>query len=108
MTKILGTTDEITTCECCGKRGLKMTVILDRDGEIVHFGRDCAAAAMFGRKTRKRADQVGDLARAVQFARDNIGKMSADHIHNRLSVAGLANFYKGVVWNDAGRVEVGA
>ncbi len=41
----LGTSDEITTCECCGKAGLKLTVALDVDGEVVHYGTTCAARA---------------------------------------------------------------
>ncbi len=37
-------TDEITTCECCGKQGLKATVaMLNQDGGLFHFGRICAA-----------------------------------------------------------------
>ena len=37
-------TDEITTCECCGKQDLKATVaMLNQDGGLFHFGRTCAA-----------------------------------------------------------------
>ena len=43
MARLMGTTDEITTCDCCGKSGLKLTVAIDIDGVIVHYGRDCAA-----------------------------------------------------------------
>jgi hypothetical protein len=48
MTKytVAGTTDENTTCDCCGKSNLKMTVVLrDEDGEFHFFGRSCAARA---------------------------------------------------------------
>ena len=46
LMKVLGTTDEVTTCELCGRSDLKKTVILqDSDGEIVHYGADCAARA---------------------------------------------------------------
>lgn len=46
--KFLGTTDEITACECCGKMDLKLTVgIEDLDtGEQRHFGTTCAARAL--------------------------------------------------------------
>lgn len=42
---ILGTTDSIDTCDCCGRTGLKSTVIIRfADGaEPVHYGRTCAA-----------------------------------------------------------------
>jgi hypothetical protein len=36
--------DSITTCECCGRANLKATVLMQSDlGELVHFGRICAA-----------------------------------------------------------------
>lgn len=43
--KVLGTTDEVTTCELCGRADLKFTVALESSGGIVHYGRDCAARA---------------------------------------------------------------
>jgi len=40
--KILGTDDSVNTCDCCGKSNLKSTVIVDVDGEILHYGSTCA------------------------------------------------------------------
>jgi ribosome-binding protein aMBF1 (putative translation factor) len=40
--KILGLTDEITTCSCCGRTGLKCTVAIETEGEVVYYGRTCA------------------------------------------------------------------
>lgn len=38
------TDDSITTCQCCGRTDLKATVLMQSDlGELVHFGRTCAA-----------------------------------------------------------------
>lgn len=43
----LGITDETTVCECCGKKNLKCTVVLeDESGNLVRFGRDCASRAL--------------------------------------------------------------
>jgi len=40
--KIKGITDEHTTCDRCGKTGLKRTVELETaDGDLVHYGTDC-------------------------------------------------------------------
>lgn len=53
---MLGTTDDSTTCDKCGKVDLKMTVVvaeLDEDGnrgEPAYFGSSCAARAL-GRKS---------------------------------------------------------
>lgn len=45
--RILGTTDEITTCECCGRTDLKKTIVLDDyEGNISHYGETCAAKLM--------------------------------------------------------------
>lgn len=66
--KALGVTDEVTVCDCCGKKNLKCTVALEmEDGSIVHYGRDCAAAAVFGHKSSKNAELIA--ARAVTRSR---------------------------------------
>ena len=53
---IHGVTDEVTVCDCCGKRNLNTTVILEvvegeKAGELLHFGSHCAARAMGMRKS---------------------------------------------------------
>lgn len=111
--KILGITDAITVCDCCGKSNLKKTVELETAaGEIVHYGCDCAAAAVLGKKSRKNADAVSRLAGAVSFVRRHLTDMKVDEMHNRLSACCWANvtLRRGiiVIWNDAGTVEVGA
>lgn len=64
---ILGTTADTTNCDCCGKANLKMTVALrDSEGEVVYFGRACAARAMgataaqIGRKAAAADSEVKD------------------------------------------------
>jgi hypothetical protein len=42
--KALYITDEINTCDCCGRTELKATVAMQlSDGGILHYGRTCAA-----------------------------------------------------------------
>jgi len=59
--KILGTSGDITSCECCGKSNLKKTVVIefDQDG-IKHYGTSCAARALGlkGTYTAKDADKL--------------------------------------------------
>lgn len=44
---IQGVTDEVDTCECCGRADLKRAVALaDEHGEVVYMGVVCAAAAL--------------------------------------------------------------
>jgi hypothetical protein len=70
--RILGTTDEIHTCDLCGRTDLKSTVELDEfdaDGnrltdEPLHFGTTCASKA-----TRWPAKRIRDEIRAIERER---------------------------------------
>jgi hypothetical protein len=65
--KLLGITEEFSTCDCCGKKNLKCTVALENEeGDIVYYGRDCAGAALYGRKDRKNGILAEERARMVQ------------------------------------------
>jgi hypothetical protein len=90
MFKVLGTTDEITTCDCCGRKNLKCTVALDKDGEIVHYGRDCAGAAVYGRKSAKNTSVVEFWAKWVAAARCMLqAGQDAIQVSERLVIAGI-------------------
>lgn len=74
--RILGISDDHTTCEHCGKAGLKCTVALELldsdgngDGNIVRFGRDCAARAMRGNNKPSDVKSIEDTARGIEYAR---------------------------------------
>lgn len=71
VARVLGTTDERTTCDCCGRQGLKKTVALLLQGQLepVFYGVTCAAVAQ-GRTIKEvRAD-----ARAADRARDEAAR----------------------------------
>lgn len=42
MKKIIGYTDSVTECECCGKKELKGTFCIEIDGEEFYYGSVCA------------------------------------------------------------------
>ena len=68
--KILGITDAVHTCDCCGKKNLKKAVELENpEGDIVFFGTDCAGAALYGRKDRKNGQAAEFRARVVAKCR---------------------------------------
>lgn len=70
MFKVLGINDEVTTCDCCGKTNLKCTVALESEATgIVRYGRDCAAKAVMGNKSRSNATHIEKVAKAVSYAR---------------------------------------
>jgi hypothetical protein len=67
--RVLGTTDDVTTCEICGKDDLKSTTMvatLDPDGNeagMTYAGSDCAA-----KRTGWTQKQVKDAAKAADRA----------------------------------------
>ena len=69
--RILGINDDVTTCECCGKSGLKCTVVLTDGERELAYGRDCAAKAV--RPIVRNGKVVGSSLtanRVEQMARD--------------------------------------
>ena len=79
---VIGTTDEQDTCDCCGKRRLKMVVALRTDdGDVVKFGRSCAARATGwgpGNLGRKVAEADTELRRA-RYTVHNFGPFAAGY-----------------------------
>lgn len=103
--KYMGTSDEITTCECCGKKHLKRTIaLLHEDGTIVYYGSNCAAKTL-GNKTKKSSvDHVADMMATVQkwaaSEKNFSAKVIADGIWNRYGAlydlrGNLIKFYFG-------------
>ena len=63
--RYIGTTDDTTACEHCGRVDLKMTVVLELldaegngAGEVVYYGSTCAARALAPRGIRTTAARV--------------------------------------------------
>jgi hypothetical protein len=64
--KALYLDDSVTSCECCGRTGLKVTVAMKLScGGIVHYGRTCAA-----RNSGKTSQQVTKEIRAERRIAD--------------------------------------
>lgn len=100
--KILGWTEEVTACDCCGKSGLKGTFGVELDGgEVLNYGSTCVtrntgiknpqgAADAYARErlaaALKQARQLPEFhARAARFAQREamkieIGRASADFV----------------------------
>jgi hypothetical protein len=59
--KILGVTDTVTTCECCGKSNLKHTVAFETDDMGVrHYGSSCIAK-IYGKIAGRNAKNSVDM-----------------------------------------------
>jgi hypothetical protein len=64
--RFIGTTDEVTACDCCGRQGLKMTIVLAPvdGGDYVFFGNACGAKAQgWGVKDFNAAAKSADIER---------------------------------------------
>lgn len=69
--KLLGITDSVTSCDCCGRTNLKCTIELENEsGDVVFYGRDCAGAALYGRKNGKNTKIAEERARMIQLCRN--------------------------------------
>ena len=67
--KALYITDEIDTCNCCGRTGLKATVAMQlSDGGILHYGRTCAARNSSKTHKQIRQEIFNEQARKEQRA----------------------------------------
>ena len=76
--KLLGITDEVTTCDCCGKPNLARTVAMENEaGDIVHYGTTCAARALTGRRCRKTGELIYGRALMIQRCKDALPKVLA-------------------------------
>lgn len=70
---ILGTTDSITACERCGRSDLKKTVVLNIEGEIVHYGTECASKTLgqSAKEVREGVKVVENQARIERMRKMN-------------------------------------
>jgi len=100
--KILGTSD-ITTCDHCGRRGLKLTRVMvprdadgNADGEVFYAGTSCAAslAGVTSRKITELAE-VADFqhAQRVEWAQEKIDTYAAA-VEARQAGGRLAPFWE--------------
>lgn len=99
--RVLGTTDEVTECEYCGRAELKGTVVLDlldEDGAsegVVYYGSGCAATA--GKRTVK---DIRDSAKVADTAARE-AKRAEMQERSRAFIAGRDEWIKANIGADA-------
>lgn len=82
--KLLGITDERTTCDCCGKTNLKRVAVIDLgEGNIVYYGRDCAA--------KKLSKSMGTSVDMLVEIRAYIVKWSEKYSDPNIIIKGIWN-----------------
>jgi hypothetical protein len=96
--KVLGINDDRSSCQCCGREGLKRVVWLEIDGgEPVHYGTSCAAlvAGIRGRWTARRADALASeiAKREERLARRDLQRVLAQEMANRTGLPAYVGYY---------------
>lgn len=81
--KVLGTTDDVTTCHCCGRDDLRMTVAIDTtdidgnaDGDTGYYGTHCAARMMG--TTAKRVTDRAAVGNREQREAEEVARIRLD------------------------------
>lgn len=102
--KILGITNDVTTCECCGRSDLKATVVIgNEDGSVFgYFGCSCAKNYVAGS-----AKNIEQNARYIDRMRTEIQRDIDAAIERVMQVErGELNYYLreqlGARWNELG------
>lgn len=73
--KVLGTTEDRTECDNCGKTNLKQTVALElENNQIVYFGTTCASKATTVDGLKKSANEWSFTAKVVAAAQNWLDK----------------------------------
>lgn len=77
MKKIIGFTDQITECECCGKTNLKGTYCLEIDGSELYYGSSCA----FKTHGITQEEQRAELSKfkAIKKTKEKLKAMEQDY-----------------------------
>lgn len=108
--RVLGTTDEVTTCEICGREELKGTIVLgvlDADGNVeaeMYAGSSCGAKAA-GRTGRNAAGKLRDEAdavtRKVKAEADDARKMREHYGWHRRPFVEVVNEFRAAHYHAA-------
>lgn len=77
MKRILGISDEVTTCECCGRTNLKNTVVIGTEEGEAYYGCSCAAKFL-GRTSKGATTKIANEALNAQAKRSAVLAKIAD------------------------------
>ena len=61
----LGVSDDVTTCECCGRNNLRRTVAIAFAGETRRYGTACAAKALSFNYSNKEIVRLAEKAQKI-------------------------------------------
>lgn len=94
--KIIGHSDTFTTCDCCGRKNLKKTIVLDNEGAILYYGTSCASIALYGYKDSSVNTKVRKQAAEAQFITDRTTAQNNQRVADAKEA--LARMNAGAFW----------
>lgn len=79
MKRILGLCDTVTTCECCGRTGLKSTVVIGDEMGESYYGSVCASGFLSGKKSTEAGKKIVAKAQEnqakIEHAKEDIYRL---------------------------------
>ena len=87
----LGTTEEVTQCDCCGKANLKKTVVFESEyGEILYYGVVCASKVVGDTIDKIKSDaKIADKTKVIfDMLKSAIGDTQINKIVNKAEKSG--------------------
>lgn len=85
--KTLAIVDDVDTCDCCGKSGLKLTIAMERDdGEVLYFGSVCATRHA-GRDSKTINREAADALTGKKAAARKEFESSAEYLAEQTRLA---------------------
>ena len=88
--KVLGITDSVSTCDCCGRSGLKRTVALESETKgTVYYGTGCAAMAVRG---NKRPATVRAIVGEAEVSASRAKQLEEEKLYRITTEKGFANY----------------
>lgn len=95
MKRVLGLTDEVTTCECCGRTGLRSTVIVGTEEGEAYYGSTCASRFLGGSGSKRAGDALTVQAKQIGNKRQHAAEQIA-----RLWEISESRYHNPQVWRD--------
>lgn len=89
--RAIGTDDSVNTCDCCGKKNLKYTVVMvSTDGETLHYGSTCAARNS-GKAPKQIRAEISAHEQALNDAAMDEYRAHPLYLEERATTAALVN-----------------
>lgn len=96
--KVLGITDSVNVCDCCGKKDLARTVAIDLDGEVVYYGTSCATQKHGVKTSIKALNEIEVIKGRCSSIQEFIRAMKGRGYGNTKVLSPISDNVSSVTW----------